>query len=381
MSSRSVVAAAVLALASACSPTHLDPWQRPPQPEAPAAQGLSYVEDAGQGVTWFFSDGALLALYNNRGNTFIEFWVEGVNVIGGYDPTGGPTNWGKAVKGHSPGYPYGQIDRYAEYGPWEGFWSGYNYIDTRWYYWIGVNGNPDAQRSFDVQPTEDGRLDVHVVTEVEGRGMRLYGCDVHYYLSKDGIGVRNDVTIHSDLYPWGFGDTGAQLMMTQTDSDLDPALPYDREQPDQYFQLALDGYVQDLDPYPPYGKYTPSVEYTDSEYLALPDFRMYALPNGARVSPDLPLTYFAVMGRKSRALNVAMRVDQTRSRLPPLEFYSEVNGERDYLNTVYSAALGWNGDAMIPADTHWTLYGDFRPWKGTDPQALREIPMLSDGIP
>jgi hypothetical protein len=357
-------------------------WERPPQPAAPTAEGLSYVEDPKHGVTWFFADGEVLALYNNRGNTFIEFWSGGVNVIGGYARGEGKTNWGPPVKGHGAGYPYGQIDTSTfTYGEWEGFWSGYNYIDTRWGHWAGVNGNPSAQRSFDVQPTSDGRLDVHVMTEVDSEGMRLYACDVHYYVSKDGIGVRNDVTVLSDLYPWGMGDSGAQFLMTQADSDVDPALPLDGSQPDQYFQLASHGWVQNLDPYPPYGKYTPSVEYSDQEALWAPDFRMYALPDGALVPTAETTPYLTVMGRQSRAVNLALRVDQSRSTLPQLEYYCEINGERDYVNYDFSAALGWNGPAMISAGTKWQLYGDLLPWTGTDPEVLGSTPMLSDGIP
>lgn len=357
-------------------------WRRPPQPAAPAAAGLSFVQDAEHGATWFFADGELLALFNNQGNTFPEFWVDGVNVIGGYAPAGGATNWGPPVKGHPAGYPYGQFDAAAyAYGPWEGFWSGYNYIDTRWGRWIGPNGNPGATRSFDVQPTSDGRLDAHLVAEIDGEGMSLYALDVHYYVSKAGIGVRDDVTVLSDLLPWGFGDTGAQFLMTQADSDIDPALPLDRNQPDQYFQLAFDGTVQDIDPFPPYGKYSPSVEYTDAENLAPPYFRQYGLPGGALVPTDLPRTYLTAMGRKSRAVNLALRVDQARSTLPQLEYYCEVNGFRDYFNYDYSAALGWNGPDVIPAGTRWRLYGDLLPWMGADPDALRAIPLLSDGIP
>ncbi len=358
-------------------------WVRPPQPAAPSTEGLSHVEDPEHHATWFFADGVLLALYNNLGNTFPEFWVDGVNIIGGYDPVGSATNWGPPVKGHRAGYPYGQFDAVGfAYGEWQGFWSGYNYIDQRWNTWAGVNGNPGAARSFTVQPTADGRLDVHVVTEVAGPdGQPLYGCDVHYYVSRSGIGVRNDVTVLSDLEPWGYGDSGAQFMMTQADSDIDPDLPLDREQPDQYFQLALDGFVQDLDPYPPYGQYTPSVEYADLEWISPPYFQMHELPGGALVPADAPKSYLSVMGRKSRAINVAMRVDQARSTLPQLEYYCEINGFRDYLNFVYSAALGWNGPAVVPTGTQWRLYGDLLPWTGTDPEALRSIPMLSDGIP
>jgi len=36
------------------------------------------------------------------------------------------------------------------------------------------------------------------------------------------------VTVLSDRYPWGTGDSGAQFLMTQADSDLDPALPLDQ---------------------------------------------------------------------------------------------------------------------------------------------------------
>jgi hypothetical protein len=50
------------------------------------------------------------------------------------------------------------------------------------------------------------------------------------------------------------------------------------------------------------------------------------------------------------------------------------------VNYDYSAALGWNGPAMVPAGTTWRLYGDLMPWIGTDPEALRKIPLLSDGL-
>jgi len=51
------------------------------------------------------------------------------------------------------------------------------------------------------------------------------------------------------------------------ETDLDPALPYDREhQADQYFDLAMDGHVEPIDPFPPYNYWSPSNIYTDHEY-------------------------------------------------------------------------------------------------------------------
>jgi glycosidase len=354
-------------------------WQRPATPAAPSATGMSWVEDPAAELTWIFADGELLALFNNHGNTFIEFWVGGVNVIGGYDPAPGWTNWGPAQKGHSPGYPFGQFVG-GEYWPWEGFYAGFNIMDPRWKGFLGVTGGPHA---FDVQVAADGRLDLHTFDQIARDGLPLYDLDVHYYVSRQGIGVRDDVQIRSDLSTWGGGDTGGQFLMTQADSDLDPALPYDRElQPDQYFQLGVDGAIVDLDPFPPYGRYSPSNEYTDMDYRPDGDeFHMQALPGGALVAEGQGMSYVTAMGRRSRATNLALRVDQLRSTLPPMEHYCEINGERDYLNFNFNAALGWNGPSMVPGGVAWRLYGDLLPWSGTDPEVLRGIPMLSDGIP
>jgi hypothetical protein len=359
------------------------PWSRPATPAAPTPDGLSVLEAPADELTWFFADGELLALYDNAGNTFIELWVDGANLIGGFDPGLDRSNLGPAQLGHGPGYPFGRLDSPASgYGRWEGFWAGFNYIDVRWLRWTGLNGNPDARRGFEVSPAGDGALDVHVTTEASWRITPLFRCDVHYLLTRAGIGVRSQVEVLAELQPLGWDDTGGQLLMTQVDSDLDPALPYDRSQPSQYLQLALDGHLQELDPYPPYNTITPSNIYADQEIPDPPEARVHPLPDGARVTTTAPVSYLTALGRQDRAAGLALRVDRVRSSLPELEFYSELNGERDYLNYLYSAALGENrATQVVPAGTTWQLYGDLRPWTGTDPTVLGGLPLLSDALP
>ena len=260
--------AALLLLAPGCGGGGAGPgplWSRPATPAAPQATGLSFLEDPANELTWFFADGELLALYGNAGNTFVELWVGGANLLGGFDPGLDRSNLGPARPGHAGGYPFGRLDSAATgYGRWEGFWAGFNYIDARWLYWTGLNGNPDARRGFEVAQAGDA-FDVHVTTEVAKGLTPLFRCDVHYLLGRTGIGVRSQVEVVAELQPLGWDDTGGQLLMTQVDTDLDPALPYDRSQPSQYFQLALDGRLQELDPFPPYNTITPSNIYADQE--------------------------------------------------------------------------------------------------------------------
>ncbi len=104
---------------------------------------LRYVIDAPGQQTRFYAGEELLAVYNNAGNTFTEFRVHGMNVLGGYAPGANGTNDGPPVAGHPAPYPFGQIGG-GTYSQWEGFWAGYNYVDMRWGAWTGVNGNPEA---------------------------------------------------------------------------------------------------------------------------------------------------------------------------------------------------------------------------------------------
>lgn len=88
------------------------------------------------------------------------------------------------------------------------------------------------------------------------------------------------------------------------------------------------------------------------------------------------------MGRPGSDINLALRVDVKRSTLPALEYYCEYNGERDYLNYLYSTAIGSNrATTTVAGGTTWTLYGDLRPWQGADPQILYGLPMLSTVAP
>ncbi|MDD5571880.1 MAG: T9SS type A sorting domain-containing protein, partial [Bacteroidales bacterium] len=75
--------------------------------------------------------------------------------------------------------------------------------------------------------------------------------------------------------------------------------------------------------------------------------------------------------------NVALSVDIDNSTLPPLEYYCEYNGERDYLNFLFSAAIGNNRTVKtVNGGTIWSLYGDMLPWNGTNPADIYEIPLL-----
>ncbi len=333
--------------------------------------------------TRFYAGDELLAVYNNGGNTFTEFHVGGMNLLGGYAPGANGTNDGPPVAGHPAPYPFGQIGGGA-YSQWEGFWAGYNYVDRRWGAWTGVNGNPGAVRSFEVAADGADAIDVHVVSEVGWNGTALFECDVHYRVTRAGIGVRSDVHALSDLEPQGVADLGGQLLMAQADSDVDPALPLDSSQPSQYFRMAFDDYLQDIDPYPPYNVATPSNMYDDTEVASPPEQALHALPNTALVPAGRAVTYTSTLGRADRAWNVALRVDLVRSSIPPLEYYCEVNGARDYLNFVYTPAIGSNRAASVQtvaAGTRWRLYGDLRPWNGTDATVLATLPLLSDPLP
>ena len=124
--------------------------------------------------------------------------------------------------------------------------------------------------------------------------------------------------------------------------------------------------------------------YTDTEVLAPPEQVLHALPDTALVPAGRTVTYASTLGRADRPWNVALRVDLARSSVPPLEYYCEVNGARDYLNFLYSPAIGANRDASVrtvPAGTSWRLYGELRPWKGADPTVLATLPFLSDPLP
>lgn len=320
---------------------------------------------------YFYACDQLLAVYNNSGNTFIEFWYNGVNLLGGFSDSVGVD--------HDSSYPFGWPEGNPAKLQWEGFWSGYNYYDNGVKLWLGVPGNPFAQQSFTISYITDQLLDIHVQTRVSLL-LDLYECDVHYYLSEDGIGVRNEVHVLTTLYPFGFHDTGGQLLMAQVDCDLDPASPHNKwNQPSLYYQLAADTNHVYLDPFPPYGGPTPSNTWTDVPAQTVWET---PLPNTALVSSVKTMTFFTPFGRPDRPYNLALRIDLERSTLPQLEYYCEYNGEHDYLNFLYSPAVGVNrGQTTVPVGTIWVLYGDLIPWEGQDPEVLYNIPMLSDVAP
>ncbi len=337
--------------------------------------------------TFVYNNGQLLAVYNHAGNTFTDFWVNGVNLIGGFDggAPGTTTNSGSPIKGHSPEYPFGHRDANGNMLPWEGFWSGFNYMDKRWMVWTGVPGNGFAQASFSVDQSRDDLVTIHVVTVVPAAGWPdpLFQCQVDYFVSPRGIGVKNVVTIFKDLQPLGPDDTGGQLIMTQVECDLDPAQPYAQgNQPDLYYQLACNNSTVPLNPFPPYNAITPSNIYSDQNVPsppADPSQAVHPIPNTSLVPAGDSLAYISPIGRPSRDLNLAPRVDLVRSSLPPLEYYCEYNGERDYLNLLLSPAIGGNRAAQyqtVLAGTQWILYGDLMPWWGTDPSILRDIAWL-----
>jgi len=340
---------------------------------------LSYTHDAATNRHIIYRGSKTLAVYNHAGNTFTEFWYQGVNMLGGFSSGTAGSNSGGAAVGHSADYPFGWVAPGGGKPQWEGFWAGFGYVDATTKTWIGVAGNPFAEQAFSITPMGDDLLDVHVTLLV----FPLYVCDVHYYVSAKGIGVRSDIYVYTKLYPLGYDDTGGQFLMTQVDVDLDPAQPYAAgSQGALYYTLAMDGLYEDIDPFPPYNQFTPSNIYADQYVPGPPSHAVHPLPDTARVPMGNPVSYLTPLERPDRRQNLALRIDLSRSSLPDLEYYLEYNGERDYLNYLYSAAIGVNrGIPEVPAGTIWRLYGELRPWTGSDPSPLEWLPMLSDIAP
>jgi len=347
---------------------------------SPCQDVLTYEVTGGK--TYIYNCGQPLAVYNNGGNTFTEFWYEGVNLIGGFcgGPPGTTVNTGGAMKGHSPEYPFGHRTAGGDRLPWEGFWSGFNYMDKTQLIWIGMPGNPLAQTSFEIEQPRQDLVILHVGTRVPFSWVPdpLFECDVDYFVTPDGIGVRNEIKVFKQLEPLGWDDTGGQFIMTQAECDLDPAQPYAQaNQPDLYYKLACNDNLLSIDPFPPYNQITPSNIYADHDTPAPPANRVHPIPNTSLVPVGETMAFISPLVRPSRNLNLALRVDLAHSTLPRLEYYCEYNGERDYLNFLLSPAIGQNRvNTTVPAGTNWVLYGDLVPWKGTNPNVLRTMPWL-----
>jgi hypothetical protein len=347
---------------------------------SPCQDVLTY-ETVG-GKTYIYNCGKTLAVYNNAGNTFTEFWYEGVNLIGGFcgGPPGTTVNTDSPMKGHSPEYPFGHRDANGNRLQWEGFWSGFNYMDKTLLIWLGIPGNALSQYAFAIEQPREDLVVLHVGNRVPFwfSPSPLFECDVDYFVSPDGIGVRNEVTVFQQLEPLGYDDTGGQFIMTQVECDLDPAQPYAQaNQPDLYYKLACNDNLLSIDPFPPYNKITPSNIYADHDTPAPPENRVHPIPNTALVPAAETLAFISPLVRPSRNVNLALRIDIANSTLPRLEYYCEYNGERDYLNFLLSPAIGQNRvDKTVPAGTNWVLYGDLVPWKGTNPNVLRTMPWL-----
>jgi len=144
-----------------------------------------------------------------------------------------------------------------------------------------------------------------------------------------------------------------------------------------YYSLALNDTVVSIAPFPPYNAITPSNIYADQNIPSPPQQQVHALPNTALVPSTQTIAFISPMGRPSRNVNLALRIDVSRSTLPPLEYYCEYNGERDYLNFLLSPAIGANRTTQtVPKGTTWVIYGDLIPWKGNDPKVLYTLPML-----
>jgi hypothetical protein len=346
----------------------------------PCSNVLTYENTNGK--TTIYNCGKILAVYNNAGNTFTEFRVNGVNLIGGFcgGAPGTTLNSGSPIQGHSPEYPFGHRDGAGNMLQWEGFWSGFNYIDKRWMTWAGVPGNFLSQVQFTIDQPRPDLVRIHVVTRIPFSFSPdpLLQCEVDYFVTASGIGVKNVVTVFQELQPLGPDDTGGQLIMTQVDCDLDPGQPYlQASQPDLYYQLVCNDNVVVIDPFPPYNTITPSNIYADQNIAAPPEQVVHPVPNTSLVPAGETLAFISPMARPSRDLNLALRIDIAQSALPPLEYYCEYNGERDYLNYLLSPAIGLNRPVQtVPAATQWILYGDLVPWGGPNPNVLRSIPWL-----
>jgi len=327
--------------------------------------------------THVYNYNKLLAVYNNGGNTFTQFWNAGENLIGGFSSGTPNSNQGGPMKGHSADYPFGWIDGNGDKPQWMGFWAGFAYVDKRWSGWMGINGNAGALQNFTIDNPDPGRLFFNVSTQINKYWIfyPLFKCEVTYAVTPDGIGVKNMVTVLNDLEPKGGWDLGGQLLMTQLECDLDPKVvpPYSSSnQPDLYYQLAMDHGTVAIDPFAPYKvPATPSNMYSEKE-----------IPNQALVPMQGSMAFLSPMGRPGRSVQLALRVDLKRSKLPPMEYYCEYNGERDYLNYLFSPAIGTNSTiTKIPKGTQWILYGDLIPWKGKDPKTLFKKAFISDIIP
>jgi hypothetical protein len=325
--------------------------------------------------THIYNHNQLLAVYNDQGNTFIQFWHEGENLIGGFSSGTPNTNSGGAQKGHSSDYPFGHLDGSGNKPQWLGFWAGFNYMDKRWSGWNGINGNPATLKKFTIDQPDPSKILFHVSTQFNRFWIfqPLFKCQVTYAITPDGIGVKNVITFLDKLKPQWAWDLAGQLLMTQLECDLDPSLPYSpKNQPDLYYSLATNNDVIAIDPFPPYKvPATPSNMYSEKE-----------IPKQALVPMGSGMAILSPMGRPSRSVQLALRIDLKRSTLPPMEYYCEYNGERDYLNYLYSPAIGSNSTVTeIPKGTQWILYGDMIPWKGKDPKTLFKYTMLSDLIP
>lgn len=327
--------------------------------------------------THVYNHNKLLAVYNNEGNTFTQFWYEGENLIGGFSSGTANSNKGSPIKGHSPDYPFGWIDSNGNKPQWLGFWAGFSYVDKRWSGWFGINGNAGSLKNFTIDNPDPSQLFFNVSTQINRYWIfyPLFKCQVTYAITPDGIGVKSIVIVLNDLEPKGDWDLGGQLLMTQLECDLDPKImpPYSSSnQPDLYYQLTMDHAVIAIDPFPPYKvPATPSNMYSEME-----------IPNQALVPMQSSMAILSPVGRPSRSVQLALRIDLKRSKLPPLEYYCEYNGERDYLNYLFSPAISTNSAInKIPKGTQWILYGDLIPWKGKDPKTLFKKAMISDIIP
>lgn len=347
-------------------------FRRPGSFEWQAAPVLTYQEINDR--TYIYNHGKLLAVYSSRGNTFIEFWYEGANLIGGFSSGTPGSNQGGPVKGHSADHPFGWIANDGTKPQWEGFWSGFAYKDVRWPGWVGINGNPFAVKSFTASQPSQSELIFTAISRIDHLFVfPLFQCEVIYAVTPHGIGVKNTVTILDDLTPDGSWDLAGQLIMTQVDCDLDPAAPYNQSgQPDLFFKLALTNDTIGIDPFPPYKvPATPSNMYGDLN-----------LPNTALVPTGGSVALISPFERSGANLNLALRVDMKRSVLPQLEYYCEYNGERDYLNFLFSPAVGSNRSIKtIPKGTKWVLYGDMMVWKGKDPKTIFKRALISDALP
>lgn len=324
--------------------------------------------------TYVYNRGKLLAVYNNAGNTFIQFWYKGRNVIGGFSSGTPGSNNGGPVKGHSSDYPFGWLANGGVKPQWQGFWAGFSYKDVRWKEWKGINGNPFALKSFTATQPGKSELIFTVKSRIDHLLLfPLFECEVLYSITPQGIGVKNTITILGDLTPDGSWDLAGQLIMTQADCDLDPAAPYTQAgQPDLFFKLALTNGAVNIDPFPPYQiPATPSNMYGDPN-----------LPDSALVPMNGSLAFISPFESAGPGANLALRVDLKRSTLPPLEYYCEYNGERDYVNFLFSPAVGTNRSIKtVPKGTKWVLYGDMVPWEGADPKTLFKRALLSDALP